>query len=199
MSTEARTDPLTAALFGKARRTILALLFTHDQESFYLRQIIRAVGQSPGAVQRELALLTSAGLLVRTANGHQVYYQANRDSPVFAEIKSLMVKTAGVADVLRSALSPLAERIRAAFLYGSLARGADRQASDVDVMVIGDISFAEVVEALRPAQETLRREVNATVWSPAEFRKRRKSGHLFLKAVLKAPRVLLIGSDHELG
>ncbi len=199
MSTEARTDPLTAALFGKARRTILALLFTHDQESFYLRQIIRAVGQSPGAVQRELALLTSAGLLVRTANGHQVYYQANRDSPVFAEIKSLMVKTAGVADVLRSALSPLAERIRAAFLYGSLARGADRQASDVDVMVIGDISFAEVVEALRPAQETLRREVNATVWSPAEFRKRRKSGHHFLKAVLKAPRVLLIGSDHELG
>jgi len=199
MSTRTQADPLAGALFGKARRTILALLFTHDQESFYLRQIIRAVGQSPGAVQRELALLTSAGLLVRTANGHQVYYRANRESPVFAEMKSLMVKTAGVADVLRSALSPLGDRIKAAFLYGSLARGTERKTSDADVMVVGEVSFAEVVEALRSTQDTLGREVNATVWSPEEFRKRKRSGQHFLKAVLQAPRVLLIGSEHELG
>jgi predicted nucleotidyltransferase len=199
MSTRAQAGPLAGALFGKARRAILALLFTHDQESFYLRQIIRAVGQSPGAVQRELAVLTSAGLLVRTANGHQVYYRANRESPVFAEMKSLMVKTAGVADILRSALSPLGDRIKVAFLYGSLARGAERKTSDVDVMVVGEVTFAEVVLALRSTQEVLRREVNATVWSPGEFHKKRQAGQHFLKAVLKAPRVLLIGSENELG
>lgn len=199
MSTRAQAGPLAGALFGKARRAILGLLFTHDQESFYLRQIIRTVGQSPGAVQRELAVLTSAGLLVRTANGHQVYYRANRESPVFAEMKSLMVKTAGVADILRSALSPLGDRIKVAFLYGSLARGAERKTSDVDVMVVGEVTFAEVVLALRSTQEVLRREVNATVWSPGEFHKKRRAGQHFLKAVLKAPRVLLIGSENELG
>ena len=114
----------------------------------------RRVGAGLGAVDREVSRLAGAGILTRTVRGRQVYYQANPSCPVFAEIKSLMVKTSGLAEVLRTALAPIARRIRLAFVYGSFAREDDRRASDVDVMIVGDITFGEVVAALNRAQET---------------------------------------------
>lgn len=189
---------MSSGLFGKTRQAVLALLYGHDKESFYLRQIVRAVSLGQGAAQRELAHLTAAGLLVRTRQGSQVYYQANRNAPVFAELKSLLVKTAGVADVLRSALAVHSDRIQAAFLYGSMATGRDTAASDIDLLVIGKISFGEVAEAVSAAQEKLQREINPSVYSPEEFRKKLLAGHHFVKQVSHGPKVFLIGSEHEL-
>ena len=193
-----KSDQLVSALFGKTKRAVLALLLTHPQESFYLRQIVRSAGLGQGAVQRELQHLTEAGLLLRRRQGHQVHYQANQDSPIFKELKSLVVKTAGVGDVLRRALSGLKDRVEAAFLYGSLATGKDRPASDLDMAVIGNVTFGEVVSHLRPAQETLGREINPTVYAPTEFQKKLQAKHHFVSAIVRDPKIMLIGEEREL-
>jgi len=192
-------EPLVSSvLFGKTRQAVLALLYGHADESFYLRQIVRAISPGQGAVQRELAHLTAAGLLIRTRQGNQVYYQANRNTAVFFELKSLLVKTAGVADVLRSALAVHSDRIQAAFLYGSVAAGTDKANSDIDLLVIGQVSFGEVSDAVGGAQEKLQREINPSVYSPEEFRKKLLAGHHFLKQIFQDPKIFLIGSEHEL-
>jgi predicted nucleotidyltransferase len=191
-------DQLASALFGKTKRAVLALLLTHPQESFYLRQIVRSAGLGQGTVQRELQHLTEAGLLLRRQQGHQVYYQANQNSPIFKELKSLLIKTAGVGDILRQVLSGLKDRIEAAFLYGSFATGKDRPASDLDLAVIGNVTFGEVVSQLRPAQETLGREINPTVYAPDEFQKKLKAKHHFVSAIIEGPKIMLIGEEREL-
>ena len=191
-------EPLATALLGKTRQAVLAFLFANTDRAFYLRQIVRLVGAGHGAVQRELGRLVDVGILKRDAGGHQVYYRVNRDCPVFDELKGFLLKTAGVAGVLREHLEPLSERIVAAFLYGSLAAGRERAESDVDVMVIGKASFAAVVRALRPAQEKLAREVNPTVYPPGEFCRKLGEGHHFLGAVMDGPKVFLVGSEDEL-
>jgi len=198
MGTLDATGRLGAALFGKSKRALLALFYMQPEQSFYGRQVMRMVGIGQGAVQRELARLVDAGLLVRTRIGSQVHYQANADSPIFAELKSLMLKSAGVADVLREALAGLAERITVAFVHGSLVKGTARTGSDVDVLFIGDASFSEVVSALQPAQNTINREVNPSVYSEREFRSKLQAKHHFLTAVMNAPKVFLAGSEHEL-
>jgi predicted nucleotidyltransferase len=142
--------------------------------------------------------LAEAGILRRTVCGHQVYYQANPECPVFAELKGLMVKTAGAADVLREALAPLAGRIKVAFIYGSVARLQQKNASDVDLMVVGAVSFGEVVATLRAAQELIQREINPTVYSSAEFRSKLKARHPFLSSVLRNEKVFVVGDEHEL-
>lgn len=176
----------------------MALLYTNTDESFYLRQAIRAIGLGQGTVQRELTRLTDAGLLVRFVKGRQVYYQANRQSPIFSEMKSLIIKTAGVGDILRAALNDFLDRILLAFIYGSMAAKTHKATSDVDLMIVGDLSFAEVVAALQPAQEKLSREVNPTVYSVAEFRKKLRTGHHFIKTVIQEPKIFLIGDEGEL-
>jgi len=190
-----RMNSLAAALFGKGRRQILGLLFSRPEETFYLREIARWAGTGLGAAQRELRRLVAAGIVRRTRRGNQVYFQANPQCPIFSELRGIAVKTAGVADVLRAALAPLARRIRQAFVYGSIARREARQASDVDLCVVGDVSFAEVVEALAPAQETLAREINPTVYSPKEFRQKLAKKHPFLSNILTGPRLVLMGDE----
>jgi predicted nucleotidyltransferase len=191
------SDRIGEVLFGRTRRAVLALLYGHADEEFYLRQIIRAAGVGQGSMQRELKMLVGSGLVLRRALGRQVYFKANPDSPVYAELRSLLLKTAGVADVLREALAPLAARIEVAFVYGSVARGDERRASDVDVMVIGDASFADVSQALGPAQQRLGREVNPTVYSPAEYRKKLAAGHHFVRSVTEREKLFLFGNEHD--
>lgn len=198
MSTGDFTGQLGVALFGKSKRALLALFYVQTERTFYLRQIVRTLGIGQGAVQRELARLVDAGLLVRTPVGSQVHYQANAASPVFGEMKSLMLKSSGVADVLREALAGLVERITVAFVYGSLAKGTDNARSDVDVMLIGDVSFGEVVSALQSAQKTIGREVNPSVYSEQEYRTKLKAKHHFLTSVIGTPKVFIVGGDHEL-
>jgi predicted nucleotidyltransferase len=142
--------------------------------------------------------LSDVGIIRRIVRGRQVYYQANPECPVFEELRSLVVKTAGVAEVLRAALTPLADRVAVAFVYGSMASGKERRGSDVDILVIGDVTFSETVQALGRTQETLRREINPTVYPSREFRAKLRKGHHFLKAVLEEEKIFLIGNVREL-
>lgn len=198
MSTLGMTEQVGEALFGKTQRTLLALFFTRPDEEFYLRQIVRMARMGQGAAQRELARWVAAGLLTRTRRGQQVYYQANRAAPIFVELQSLAVKTTGVAEVLRKALAGLAAHITVAFVHGSLTKGTVKAGSDVDVLVIGNTAFREVVSALLPAQETIGREVNPTVYAEQEFRAKLQAKHHFLTAVMGSPKVFIVGGEDEL-
>lgn len=135
----------------------------------------------------------------RTRRGNQVYFQANPQCPVFAELRGIVLKTAGVGDVLRAALAPIAGRIQLAFVYGSIARGEPRQDSDIDLCVVGNVTFAEIVEALASAQETLSREINPTVYSTDEFSRKLAERHPFISNALTGARIVLIGDASEFG
>jgi predicted nucleotidyltransferase len=198
MSTLSDTDNLSRTLFGKTRRAVLSLLYSQVDDAFYLRQIVRAAGVGLGAVQRELKQLSDAGIIQRIVRGRQVYYQANPQCPVFAELKALVMKTVGIAAVIQAALAPLADRIRIAAIYGSIARSEEYRGSDVDLLIVGEATFAEIVSALHQAQSTINREINPTVYPPAEFRSKVAAGHHFLNAVLKEPVLFLVGDKREL-
>jgi uncharacterized protein len=186
------------ALFGRTRSALLALLFGHTDESFYLRQLIRAVGAGHGALQREIKQLTDMGLIVRRVQGNQVLYKANKQSPIFPEIKRLITKTVGAHDAMRSALATLEPEIEAAFVYGSVANHREQTNSDLDLMIIGKASFSDVVTALGPAQKLLRREINPTVFPVSEFRSKFAAGNHFLRSVMAGQRVFVLGSEDEL-
>jgi len=190
---------ISTALFGKTRRAILALLFGHPDESFYLRQVVKTTGLGNGVIFKELKSLSAAGILVSHKSGQEVHYTANKDCPIFDELVGLVVKTFGVADVLREALVPLAKHIETAFIYGSFAKGTQRQGSDVDLMVVGEVSFEDVVGAILPVQKKIRREVNPTVYAEKEFREKLSEKNHFLTRVLEREKIFLIGSDFELG
>ena len=198
MSTSEIVIDEASALFGRTRRAVLDLLFGQPSQDFYVREIIAHVGLGRGSVQRELSRLTDAGLLVRTGRGNQVFYQANRKSPVFEELTSFIIKTTGIAGALREALAPLSGRLAIAFIFGSFADGTDKPASDVDIMVIGDITFKEVSAALTPVQGRLGREINPSVYSVSEFKKKVKSKHHFLTAVLEGSKIMVVGEEDEL-
>jgi predicted nucleotidyltransferase len=185
-------------LFGSTRRRVLGWLLGHADEAYYLRQIARHTGTAVGAVQREVEQLTAAGLLRRTVQGRQVYFQANREAPIFPELQGLFAKTAGLADVLREALAPLGGRVLVAFVFGSAARGELRASSDIDLLVVGDAPFQRVVASLAGAQERLGRDVNPTVYPSDEFRAKVLAKHHFLTTVLREPRMFIIGGDDEL-
>lgn len=199
MGRETAIPGTAPSLFGKTRQTLLGLLYSRADEEHLQESLIQLAGLGRGAVQRELEFLARAGVVRRTVRGRQVYFQANADSPIYAELRGLVVKTAGVGDALRAALASLAGRIRIAFVYGSIAKGTESRASDVDVMVIGDVSFAEVSDALGQAQKSIGRELNPSVYGPADFRAKLAAKQHFLRTVLKAEKIFLIGDEHELG
>ncbi|MCJ7515566.1 MAG: nucleotidyltransferase domain-containing protein [Dehalococcoidia bacterium] len=194
MSTLSVSNGLATTLFGKARRAILSLLYGHAEEAFYLRQIARTTGIGLGPVQRELKQLTDAGIIQRTVRGKQVYYQANVSCPIFAELKGLIIKTVGLADVLREVLAPLAEQITTAFVYGSMANGEAISASDIDLLVVGDIDEMALHRALSQAENQLGRPVNYTLMSHREFDERRSQKDGFLARVLSGQKIMILGS-----
>jgi predicted nucleotidyltransferase len=193
------TPRLADALFPRVRQRVLAILFGTPGRSFFANEIIALAQSGTGAVQRELADLAAAGLLKVTTQGNQRHYQANEHSPVFAELRSLVLKTFGLADVLREALAPLAKDISLAFVFGSLAKQQETAQSDVDVMIISDaLGYADVFGALEPAAVTLGRPINPTVYTPAQLAKRTKQDNAFVTRVLKQPKIWLVGSDEGL-
>ncbi len=197
MRTKSPTD-LGTLFFGAYRRQVLGLLLLHPDESFHLREIARATNTQPGTLRRELAQLADAGVLSREKLGNLVRYQADPACPIYDELRGILKKTAGVADVLREALAALSDKISVAFVYGSVASGAERRASDLDVMVVGSASFEEIVGALHASQEQLRREINPNVYGPAEFKKKAKEKNSFVARVLNAPKVFILGKEHDL-
>jgi uncharacterized protein len=195
-----RTPPkaLGDLLFGQTRGRVLALLYGIPEQTFFVRQIARQIGTSVGSVQRELETLSEVGLLNRTAVGRQVFYQANRNHPVFAELRSLIAKTSGVFHQLRSALAPIAAQITFALVYGSIARGDEDAESDVDLMIVGNVILDDVLTQLAPVERAIGRPINPTVYSLKEFEARIKDGNHFLNSVLHGKKMLLIGHEDEL-
>jgi len=186
-------------LLGKTRSSILALLYTHPEESFYMREIFRRASLSPGSGQRELKWLTERGLIKRKVSGYQVYYKANQGCPIFKEIREMITKTVGIGDVLRSGLASVRPNIRVALLFGSALSGKVNSDSDIDLLIVGNITFAEVVEKLSQAQEVLNREINPLVFSPSEFkRKIAKRDHFLRSLLIKGEFHYLIGDKTEL-
>jgi predicted nucleotidyltransferase len=198
MSTSSLNNGLAATLFGKARRAILSLLYGHADEAFYLRQIVRATGIGLGPAQRELKMMTEAGIVIRERKGNLVYYRANSSSPIFNELKNIVRKTFGVADVVREALAPLAEQIAFAFVYGSMASGEATSTSDIDLLVIGDIDEMALHRAISQAENKLAKSVNYSLMSQLEFRKRRSDKGGFLDRILSGPKLMILGSIDEI-
>ncbi|MGH9508553.1 MAG: nucleotidyltransferase domain-containing protein [Terriglobales bacterium] len=194
----ARRDAIATALFGATRSAVLSLLFQDREAPLYSRQITRELGLGQGAVQRELRRLSAAGILRRIVRARHVYYLPAPDSPVLAELRGLLRKTTGVAAVLREFLAPLKAKVQFAFIYGSYAEGALRPGSDVDLFIVGKVSFVDVVSHLVPAQATLGREINPSVYSPAEFASKLAKGHHFVRAVVEGSKIVLIGDEREL-
>lgn len=186
-------------LLGETRTAILAALLLRPERSIHVRELVRMTGASPGTLHRELKAMVAYDVLLRQDVGRQVFYRANPGCAVLPELTGLVRKTAGLVDVLRNALMPLADRINGAFVYGSMASGDIHAHSDIDVMIVGSPGFADVVLALEPAQAFLRREVNPTVFARNDFIARRDQADGFVANVWHGPKLWLIGNADELG
>ena len=183
------------ALLTKTQQRILGALFGQPERSFYAAELIRDAGTGSGAAQRELAKLEESGLLVTRRIGNQKHYQANATSPLFSDLRNIVLKTVGLVEPLRLALKPIERKIHAAFVYGSVAKGSDQAASDIDLMVVSDtLTYGEVFGALDKVSRTLGRTVNPTVYSEAEFSKRSSGDSAFVTRVLQGPKVWVIGA-----
>ena len=190
---------LADALFSTVQQRVLAYLFGQPERSFFATELIKLAGGGSGAVQRELARLAESGLVTVTRVGTQKHYQANPKSPIFAELCGIAQKTVGLAEPLREALAPLVERVTVAFVFGSVAKRSDHAASDIDVLVLSDsVDYADVFAALQSAEAKLGRTVNPTVFTPANWRKKRKEGNAFVVKVAAQPKVFLIGTEENL-
>ena len=189
---------LVELLFGTYRRRILSLLLLHPQQSFYVREIGRLTGVPAGSLHRETRLLTDAGLLARTLAGNQVRYQVDRSCPVYEELAGILRKTVAFADVLRDALASLGDTVRLAFVFGSVAQGKERPTSDIDVLIVGNASFEQVVKALIPIRDRLRREVNPVVMRSDQFRSKLKERDRFVSRIVREPKIFLLGDAGEL-
>ena len=187
------------ALLPKTRQGILAATLVQPGKAWYVSELARRMGVPASSLQRELHDLSEVGILKTHRQGRMVYYQANADSPVFPDLRGLLFKTAGLVDVLAHALKPLAARLRTAFVYGSIAAGSEQSDSDIDLMIVGQVSPSELALPLRRARELLGREINPTVYSPAEFDKKRAANDPFLKQVLDNPKLFVLGTSNELG
>jgi predicted nucleotidyltransferase len=186
------------ALFTKVQQRVLAVLFGNHERSFYGNELIALAGSGSGAVQRELAQLEAAELVTVKRVGNQKHYQANPLSPVFLELRGLILKTSGLVDVLRASLAPLAPQIEGAFIFGSVAKNKDTAKSDIDLFVITrHLTYRELFSALEPATGRLGRVVNPTVYSRIEFEKRLREGNAFVKRVMAQPKLWIIGDDSE--
>jgi len=190
---------LADALFSTVQQRVLAYLFGQPERSFFATELIRLAGGGSGAVQRELARLAESGLVTVKRVGTQKHFQANPQSPIYAELCAIAQKTVGLAEPLREALAPLAKRITAAFVFGSVAKRGDTAASDIDVLVLSDsVEYADVFAALQSAEAKLGRTVNPTVYTPANWNKKRKEDNAFVMKVAAQPKVFLIGSEEDL-
>jgi len=179
---------------------VLGILFGQPERSFLSKEVIALANSGTGAVHRELKRLAGSGLIVVRSAGWEKHYQANIESPVFSELRALVMKTVGLIDPLREALLPLEGRIEVAFVFGSRASGTDTASSDVDLMVVSeDLLHAEAYAALAKAEEILARPINPTIVSSTEWRQRRNDGNHFLENVSTQPKLFVLGSEDDLG
>jgi predicted nucleotidyltransferase len=189
---------LAAVLLPGYRRSVLGLLFLRPDESFHGREVARRTGLPAGTVTRELRRLADVGLLERESRGNQVVYRANRKSPVFEEVAGILRKTSGLADEIARALAPVANKIRVAFVFGSMASGMQQHGSDIDIIIIGSIDFGTVVDILYPLQKSLGRDINPKVFAASEWNAKVRDKSAFTTDVVRKPKVFLVGDEDEL-
>ncbi|WP_395742309.1 nucleotidyltransferase domain-containing protein [Prosthecobacter sp.] len=186
------------ALFPKARAETLRLLFAQPRREIYLRDLARLAGLTPAAMQRELVFLSELGLVRSRRDGNRLYFQADTAHPIHPELRSLVVKTTGVAAELRQVLSKV-PGIDLAFIFGSVAAGTDRSGSDVDLLVIGSAGLRKITPALRGVPSRLEHEINPVCMTPEEWKQKHAGRNVFVNRVLSEPKLWLKGSDDELG
>jgi len=189
---------LETILGSRLRAKVLGWLFSHPDERYFVRQLTALLKEDSTNVSRELARLEKTGILVSTTEGRQKYYQANRQNPLFNELHGLMLKTVGVADIIKKALEPRRADIRLAFIFGSVAKRAEDRFSDIDLLVVGDITFGDVVDLISTAEEALNRELNPVVYTLAEFNKRLSENHYFIRDILSGDKIFVVGDENEL-
>ncbi len=190
---------LSNALFSKVQQRVLALIFGQPERSFYTSEIKRKVHSGAGAVERELSRLQRSGLVSIERIGNQKHYRANRESPIFAELHSLVIKTVALTEPLRKSLEPYSDKIEVAFVYGSVAKGTDTARSDIDLMVIGEeLNYSELYAALQNVEDALGRKVSPTFLSPRDWRRKDSEKSSFISKVNALPKVFVFGSEKEL-
>jgi predicted nucleotidyltransferase len=189
---------VAAALFTPVQQRVLGLLFGQPERRFQSAELIRLAGSGTGAVHRQLQRLADAGLVDVSHDGNQKYYAARKDAPVFPELHGLVLKTVGVVEPLRAALTPVANEIHMAFVFGSVAKGTERAGSDIDLLVVTDnLAYADVYEALATAERTLARTINPTVFTRAEWKKKRTRHDSFAARINSQPRLFVIGDADD--
>ena len=189
---------LADALFTTTQQRVLSLLFGQPSRSFFASEMIELTGSGSGAVQRELQRLASSGLIRVTRVGRQKHHQANQDSPVFEELRGLVLKTIAMAEPIRHALEPLAHRIAFALVYGSVASGTDTAASDIDLLVVSDgVMLEDIYSTLVPVEMKLDRRIDPTLYTVKEFSEKKAAGSAFLTRVLAGEYLVLIENEDE--
>jgi len=189
----------TSFLLSEYRRRVLRLLLPDPDEHYHVREIARLTNTAAGTLHRELSKLAKFNVFLRELSGNQVYYQANRNFPLFPKLSSILKKTSGLIDVLMEFLAPIAAKIEVALIFGSVAKGTENMGSDIDVLVIGDADYTEVVTVLYAAQTNLGREINPKVYSRKQWDTCFQKQDLFIKEILKNPKLFVVGTEHELG
>jgi len=190
---------LASLLFKDYRRRVLGLLLLHPDQSYHVREIARLTGTVAGTLHKELSKLSEAGVLLKVARGNQLVYSANRDCPIYPELAGILRKTSGLVDILADALALLSDQIWIAFVFGSMASGKENSGSDVDLLLVGDAAYSDVVKALYPAQEIMGREINPKLFSEKEWQQMLLNKDAFVKELLAKPKLFVVGTNDELG
>jgi len=186
------------ALFTTTQQNVLSLLYGHPEKSFYTKEILRKTGMGVATIKRELDRMLASGILTLEKIGNQHHYQANPACPIYSELKAIVRKTFGVADVITRALEPLIDQIVLAFVYGSVAKGTDRKSSDLDLMLVGEgLAYGDVFELLNPVEESLQRPIHPTIYDPDGFKAKLADDNYFLKRVMEQPKLMIKGVIDE--
>ncbi len=190
---------ISDALFSKVRQRVLGLFYGRPDMDFHTNEIIRLTNSGTGAVQRELESLASAGIIIVKQVGNQKRYQANHSAPLYSELRSIVIKTFGLADVIREALEPINEKIKIAFIYGSVARHEDTADSDIDLLLIGnDLTYGDMFSYFEQSEQQLGRKINPTFYSLLEWSRKIREENVFITKILKLPKIFLMGTEDEL-
>ncbi|MDA1371530.1 MAG: nucleotidyltransferase domain-containing protein [Proteobacteria bacterium] len=188
---------LANAIFTETRQRVLGMLYGQPGRSFFLKEILRHTGMGVGTVKRELDRLLAAGIVTLRKSGNQHHYQADSECPIYNELCAIIEKTVGMVDPLAKALAPLADEIDCAFVFGSLASGRESTGSDIDLMVIGNVSFSSVARVLHPVEQVLGREINPKVYLTSKWEQKQQAGDNFIKSIMESPQLNVIGKIEE--
>ena len=191
---------ISDALFTKSQQKVLGLLYAKPDKSFYTNEIMRWAAMGRGTISRELDKLVAAGLLTVSRTGNQNHYQADDTNPIYNELVGIVKKTFGFADEIRHALQPYDKQIELAFIYGSISKGTDTKASDIDLMLVGKaLNYSDIMETLLPLEETLQRTINPTLYKKADFINKLNEGDSFISRVMEQSKIIIKGVINDFG